>query len=429
MAGNQRHTSPTRRAPSRQRRAPTDRRGQLARRVHAPDVADRVFRERHPRALLGPRDDRRRCGRGARVLVRFTLASKSSTRFSNAPDQSTRPSGRWARALRPLALMPRPMPRESASGCSSSSSPTTWRTASSGVQRAVDARRHHGPNRAPRPPRVLRMSARTSGGQSCPRLSAILRVFPRGCTRGARWTSMTGSCSSIWRASAWSSACRSRFVPLTGARSTDTWVSRNLPNHRQAIRSFCRSSTPPSTSRASRARWRLAPACAGRGDPRTHNRAETAFRDAAAVSAGRVRAHDTARRHEPWSALRDHDSPAGGHRAALPARPRHAASRGGGQHDFTYRPATAVVLTGDPTPHTSSSPPLRRVWPPMLPGTTVSLGVGANLHGLKLVIAPSDGDNFLRNLVGNAPMAIDVPLGIEWRASGCAGSRAARPSR
>ncbi len=48
-------------------------------------------------------------------------------------------------------------------------------------------------------------------------------------------------------------------------------------------------------------------------------------------------------------------------------------------------------------------------------GTDVSLGLSADLVGLKLVIAPGEGDSFLRAIIGDKPVSVDVPLGIEWR--------------
>ena len=50
-------------------------------------------------------------------------------------------------------------------------------------------------------------------------------------------------------------------------------------------------------------------------------------------------------------------------------------------------------------------------------GTQVGVTVGADLHGLKVVIAAGDGDGFIRTILGDTPASVDLPLGVEWSQS------------
>jgi hypothetical protein len=44
----------------------------------------------------------------------------------------------------------------------------------------------------------------------------------------------------------------------------------------------------------------------------------------------------------------------------------------------------------------------------------LEISVGADLNGLALIISPGAADSFLRNIIGDSPITIAVPLGAEW---------------
>ena len=93
----------------------------------------------------------------------------------------------------------------------------------------------------------------------------------------------------------------------------------------------------------------------------------------------------------------------------------------------TPLPAAGIGITVTYAPdgraRSSATPPLPgSSWRPSLraclldvAGTDVSLGLSADLLGLKLVIAPGEGDSFLREIIGDDPVSVDVPIGVEWR--------------
>src|SRR5882724_5140384 len=81
---------------------------------------------------------------------------------------------------------------------------------------------------------------------------------------------------------------------------------------------------------------------------------------------------------------------------------------------FTYTPAVPVVLLGDPKSSRLELTSAEVSLALDVVGTEASLGLGADLKGLKVVIAAGEGDSFLRTIIGDKPAVIDLPLGIDW---------------
>lgn len=94
-----------------------------------------------------------------------------------------------------------------------------------------------------------------------------------------------------------------------------------------------------------------------------------------------------------------------------PGTPPPAAGIGIG---FTYAPAAPLLLLGDPNASRLEIASASANLGADVVGDDVSLTLGADLQGLKLVIAAGDGDGFIRAILGDAPASIDLPLGIEW---------------
>jgi hypothetical protein len=94
-----------------------------------------------------------------------------------------------------------------------------------------------------------------------------------------------------------------------------------------------------------------------------------------------------------------------------PGTPPPAAGIGA---SFAYSPEVPVVLLGDPTASRVELAAASVDFHADLVGSAIDLGIGANLQGLKVVVAAAEGDRFLRTVVGDRPAAIDVPLGVEW---------------
>ena len=94
-----------------------------------------------------------------------------------------------------------------------------------------------------------------------------------------------------------------------------------------------------------------------------------------------------------------------------PATPPPAAGVG---MDFSYAPEQPVMLLGDPDATRVELASASVGLALGVSGAKASFGLNADLQGLRIVIKPREGDNFLRTVVGEAPAAIDVPLGIEW---------------
>jgi hypothetical protein len=82
---------------------------------------------------------------------------------------------------------------------------------------------------------------------------------------------------------------------------------------------------------------------------------------------------------------------------------------------FTYSPPTPVILVGDPEASRIELASVTAGLTADVVGSDTSLGLVADLLGLKLVLEPGEGDSFLRTIIGDNTVAIDVPLGIEWR--------------
>jgi hypothetical protein len=81
---------------------------------------------------------------------------------------------------------------------------------------------------------------------------------------------------------------------------------------------------------------------------------------------------------------------------------------------FTYTPPAPVILLGDPKASRMELAGASAGLAADVSSSGVSLSASADLQGLRLVIAAGDGDSFLRNIIGDTPAAIDVPLGFEW---------------
>ena len=94
-----------------------------------------------------------------------------------------------------------------------------------------------------------------------------------------------------------------------------------------------------------------------------------------------------------------------------PGTPPPAAGIGIG---VTYAPSSPVTLLGDPQASRMELASAALSLTADVKGSDVSLGVLAELKGLKLVIAAGEGDSFLRAIVGDSPSSLDVPLAIEW---------------
>ncbi len=95
-----------------------------------------------------------------------------------------------------------------------------------------------------------------------------------------------------------------------------------------------------------------------------------------------------------------------------PGTPPPAAGIGVG---FTYAPASPVTLIGDPEASRIELASIAAGLAADVAGTDTSLALTADLLGLKLVIAAREGDTFLSTIIGESPVAVDVPLGIEWK--------------
>ena len=85
---------------------------------------------------------------------------------------------------------------------------------------------------------------------------------------------------------------------------------------------------------------------------------------------------------------------------------------------FDFTPAASIVLLGDPAASRIE-----------FAGAAVDLGVdvatggvsvtlGAELHGLKVVIDAGDGDGFIRKVIGDGKTEVTVPLGVDWSQAG-----------
>ena len=86
---------------------------------------------------------------------------------------------------------------------------------------------------------------------------------------------------------------------------------------------------------------------------------------------------------------------------------------------FDFTPTAPIVLLGDPAASRIE-----------FAGAAVDLGVdvatsgvsvtlGAELNGLKIVIDAGDGDSFIRKVIGDGKTEVTVPLGVDWsQASG-----------
>ena len=81
---------------------------------------------------------------------------------------------------------------------------------------------------------------------------------------------------------------------------------------------------------------------------------------------------------------------------------------------FTYKPSSPVLLLGDAKATRMELAGASARLAADVSTTGVALTAGADLQGLRLVIAAGDGDSFLRSIIGSTPAAIDVPLGFEW---------------
>ena len=81
---------------------------------------------------------------------------------------------------------------------------------------------------------------------------------------------------------------------------------------------------------------------------------------------------------------------------------------------FTYTPDAPLVLLGDPKASRVELASATANLGVDLVGTQVGVTVGADLHGLKVVIAAGDGDGFIRTILGDTPASVDLPLGVEW---------------
>jgi hypothetical protein len=99
-----------------------------------------------------------------------------------------------------------------------------------------------------------------------------------------------------------------------------------------------------------------------------------------------------------------------------PGTPPPAAGVGA---SFIYTPDTPVILLGDPNASRIELASAAINLGADVTGSTVDLNFGADLQGLKIVIAAGEGDSFLRSVIGDKPASVDVPLGVDWsRANG-----------
>jgi hypothetical protein len=94
-----------------------------------------------------------------------------------------------------------------------------------------------------------------------------------------------------------------------------------------------------------------------------------------------------------------------------PGTPPPAAGIGLG---ITYAPPAPVALLGDPKASRIELASAAINLLAEVTGSDVALGVNAELKGLKLVIAPGDGDSFLSTVIGDKPALVDVPLTLDW---------------
>jgi hypothetical protein len=98
-----------------------------------------------------------------------------------------------------------------------------------------------------------------------------------------------------------------------------------------------------------------------------------------------------------------------------PGTPPPAAGTGVG---FTYAPDTAVTLLGNPKATRIELRSASAEFGADLSGSDIDLKLSGQLEGLKIVIAASEGDGFLRAIVGGRPASVDLPLGLEWSRKG-----------
>ena len=81
---------------------------------------------------------------------------------------------------------------------------------------------------------------------------------------------------------------------------------------------------------------------------------------------------------------------------------------------FTFQPDTPAILLGDPAASRVELASATVNLGADVTGGNVDLSFGADLQGLKVVIAAGEGDSFLRSVIGDKPAAVDIPLGIDW---------------
>ena len=81
---------------------------------------------------------------------------------------------------------------------------------------------------------------------------------------------------------------------------------------------------------------------------------------------------------------------------------------------LTYTPDAPLTLIGDPAASRLELASMAAGLSADVVGSDVSLGLSADLVGLRLVVVPGDGDSFLGAVIGDNPIAVNVPVGVEW---------------
>jgi hypothetical protein len=86
---------------------------------------------------------------------------------------------------------------------------------------------------------------------------------------------------------------------------------------------------------------------------------------------------------------------------------------------FDFTPTTPVVLLGDPEASRIEFAAAEVDFGVNVGVSGVSLSLGADLSGLKVIIDAGDGDSFIRKIIGDGKTEVMMPLGIDWsQASG-----------
>jgi hypothetical protein len=81
---------------------------------------------------------------------------------------------------------------------------------------------------------------------------------------------------------------------------------------------------------------------------------------------------------------------------------------------FDFTPGAPVTLLGDPKASRIEFAGATVDFGADVGGGGVSITLGAELNGLKIVLDAGDGDSFIRKVIGDGKTEVTVPLGVDW---------------